>query len=194
MKNYAVDFETSYTKDRSIGTHGTIGYAAHPDTDIFMVAIVGEEIQYVGPPEEAPWELVRGQRVIAHNFSFEFVMLRELERRGIIKEPLNETGFCTANLAAYLQAPRNLLDASRELLGIQLDKTTGTFTYQRRAATGLTYKILKSTTLAAGSWTEDAAGQVAGTVDENGNETVVVTLSGAKPLGDTKLFVRVAAQ
>ena len=77
---------------------------------------------------------------------------------------------------------------------IQLDKTTGTFTYQRRAATGLTYKILKSTTLAAGSWTEDAAGQVAGTVDENGNETVVVTLSGAKPLGDTKLFVRVAAQ
>ena len=124
MKNYAVDFETSYTKDRSIGTHGTIGYAAHPDTDIFMVAIVGEEIQYVGPPEEAPWELVRGQRVIAHNFSFEFVMLRELERRGIIKEPLNETGFCTANLAAYLQAPRNLLDASRELLGIQLDKTT----------------------------------------------------------------------
>lgn len=124
MKTYAVDFESSYTKDRSIGTHGTIGYAAHPDTDIFMVAIVGEEVQYVGPPEEAPWDLVRGQRVIAHNFSFEFVMLRECERRGIIKEPLNETGFCTANLAAYLQAPRNLLDASRELLGIQLDKTT----------------------------------------------------------------------
>lgn len=124
MKSIAIDFETSYTKDRSIGTHGTLGYLAHPDTDIFTVAIVGEDIQYVGPPADAPWDLVRGQRVIAHNYSFEWAVLRECERRGIIKEPLNETGFCTANLAAYLQAPRNLLDASRELLGIQLDKTT----------------------------------------------------------------------
>ena len=124
MKTYAVDYETSYTKDRSIGTHGTLGYLAHPDTDIFMVAIVGEDLQYVGPPEDAPWDLVRGQRVIAHNYSFEWAVFRECERRGLIKEPLNETGFCTANLAAYLQAPRNLLDASRELLGIQLDKTT----------------------------------------------------------------------
>jgi hypothetical protein len=124
MKTYAVDFETSYTKDRSIGTHGTLGYLSHPDTDIFMVAIVGEGTQYVGPPEDAPWDLVRGNRVVAHNYSFEFAVLRECERRGVIKEPLNETGFCTANLAAYLQAPRNLLDASRELLGIQLDKTT----------------------------------------------------------------------
>ena len=124
MKTFAVDYETSYTKDRSIGTHGTLGYLAHPDTDIFMVAIVGEDLQYVGPPEDAPWDLVRGQRVIAHNYSFEWAVIRECERRGIIKEPLNETGFCTANLAAYLQAPRNLLDASRELLGVQLDKTT----------------------------------------------------------------------
>ena len=124
MKTFAVDFETSYTKDRSISTYGTLGYLAHQDTDIFMVAIVGEGIQYVGPPEDAPWDLIRGQRVIAHNYSFEWAVFRECERRGIIKEPLNETGFCTANLAAYLQAPRNLLDASRELLGIQLDKTT----------------------------------------------------------------------
>ncbi len=77
---------------------------------------------------------------------------------------------------------------------VQLDPTNGTFTYQRRADSGLTYKILKSTTLEAGSWTEDAASQVAGAVDGNGNETVVVTLSGTKPLGDTKLFVRVSAQ
>jgi DNA polymerase I-like protein with 3'-5' exonuclease and polymerase domains len=124
MKSIAIDFETSYTKDRSIGTHGTLGYLAHQDTDIFMVAIVGEGIQYVGPPEDAPWDLVRGNRVIAHNYSFEWAVIRECERRGIIKEPLKEIGFCTANLAAYLQAPRNLLDASRELLGIQLDKTT----------------------------------------------------------------------
>ena len=74
---------------------------------------------------------------------------------------------------------------------VQLDKTAGTFTYQRRAGTGLTYKILTSTTLAAGSWTEDlTAGQSA--TPDGDNEAVVVTLTGA-PLTATKLFVRVAA-
>jgi autotransporter-associated beta strand protein len=74
---------------------------------------------------------------------------------------------------------------------VQLNKTAGTFTYQRRAGTGLTYRILTSTNLV--SWPEDlTAGQVAGPVDGNGNETVVVTLTGA-PLTAPKLFVRVAA-
>lgn len=76
----------------------------------------------------------------------------------------------------------------------QLDKTTGQFSYQRRAASGLTYKILTSTTLATGSWTQDVtASQVAGATDGNGNQTVVVTLTGA-PLAASKLFVRVAAE
>jgi autotransporter-associated beta strand protein len=77
---------------------------------------------------------------------------------------------------------------------VQLSKTAGTFTYQRRAATGLTYKILTSTTLAAESWTEDTvatAGQVA--TSSGSNETVVVTLTGA-PLDAPKLFVRVSAE
>lgn len=74
---------------------------------------------------------------------------------------------------------------------VQLDKTAGTFTYQRRAGTGLTYRILTSDTLQAGSWAEDlSAGQVA--TPSGDNETVVVTLTGA-PLTATKFFVRVAA-
>jgi DNA polymerase I-like protein with 3'-5' exonuclease and polymerase domains len=120
----AVDFETSWTKDRSIGTHGTFNYLSHPDTKIFMVAIYGEGLSYVGDPEGAPWDEVRGNLVVAHNYTFEHAVLRECERRGIIKEPLNETGFCTADMSAYLQAPRNLLGAARELLGVSLDKTT----------------------------------------------------------------------
>jgi autotransporter-associated beta strand protein len=78
---------------------------------------------------------------------------------------------------------------------VQLSKSTGTFTYQRRAATGLSYRILSSTDLV--NWPEDiaaTAGQVAGAVDGNGNQTVVVTLTGTKPLAATTLFVRVAAQ
>ena len=77
---------------------------------------------------------------------------------------------------------------------VQVNKTTGQFSYQRRASSGLTYKVLTSTTLAVGSWTQDVtASQVAGATDGNGNQTVVVTLTGA-PLAASKLFVRVAAE
>jgi autotransporter-associated beta strand protein len=76
---------------------------------------------------------------------------------------------------------------------VQLDKTNGQFSYQRRADTGLTYTILKSTTLAAGSWSSASANQASGAVDGNGNQTVVVTLPGA-PLTDAKLFLRVSAE
>jgi hyaluronate lyase len=74
---------------------------------------------------------------------------------------------------------------------VQLNKAAGTFTYQRRAGTGLTFRILTSTDLRA--WPEDeTAAQVPGPVDGNGNETVVVTLTDA-PLTATNFFVRVAA-
>ncbi len=76
---------------------------------------------------------------------------------------------------------------------VQLDKAAGTFSYQRRAGTGLTYRILTSIDLVA--WPEDTTatlGQIA--TPSGSNETVVVTLTGSKPLAATKLFVRVAAQ
>ncbi|MFM2241215.1 MAG: hypothetical protein RLZ97_70, partial [Verrucomicrobiota bacterium] len=74
---------------------------------------------------------------------------------------------------------------------VPLDKGAGTFTYQRRSSTGLTYTIWTSDDL--GTWTEDTtAGQVAGTPDVNNVETVTVTLTGA-PLTATRLFVRVQA-
>lgn len=76
---------------------------------------------------------------------------------------------------------------------VPLNRSTGTFSYQRRANSGLAYKILTSENLV--SWPEDTlatANQSPGAVDGNGNETVVVTLTGA-PLSATRLFVRVAA-
>jgi DNA polymerase I-like protein with 3'-5' exonuclease and polymerase domains len=80
-------------------------------------------LSFVGDPKDAPWEQLRGQDICCHNYSFDSAVLRELERRKIIPFPLEEKGFCTANLVAYLQAPRSLLGSSAELLGIGLDKT-----------------------------------------------------------------------
>ncbi len=74
----------------------------------------------------------------------------------------------------------------------QLDKTTGKFRYTRLAASGLTYKVFKSTTLA--SWTEDTTASQSLISTTSGVETIEVTLTGTLPLADTKLFVRVAAE
>jgi hypothetical protein len=122
----AVDTEATYSKDRSIGPLGVHGYVSHPETDHFMCSIYDGDtgLAFVGHPKDAPWEAIRGQDVCAHNYSYDRAVLREYERRGYIPFALEERGFCTSNLVAYLQSPRSLLDSSRELLGIGLDKTT----------------------------------------------------------------------
>ena len=74
---------------------------------------------------------------------------------------------------------------------VQLNKTTGQFTYQRLAASGLTYSVWTSPDLV--NWTEDTgAAESATTVGDN--ESVEVTLSASVPLTASKLFVRVKAQ
>lgn len=98
-----------------------------------------------------------------------------------------------ANQQEFAYGLNPLSGSSVNPILVQLDKTTGQFSYQRRSDTGLTYTVLKSTTLAAGSWSSASASQVAGAVDGNGNQTVVVTLPGA-PLTEDKLFVRVSAE
>jgi hypothetical protein len=71
---------------------------------------------------------------------------------------------------------------------VQLNKSAGTFTYQRRSTTGLTYKVLTSTDLV--TWTENIPTSAVSTPSGD-NESVAVTLSGL-PL-PAKFFVRVAA-
>lgn len=74
---------------------------------------------------------------------------------------------------------------------VSLNKGAGTFTYQRRTGSGLTYKVWTSSNLS--TWTIDA-GAVLPTITPVGdNETVAFTLTGA-PLTEPKLFVRVSAE
>jgi autotransporter-associated beta strand protein len=77
---------------------------------------------------------------------------------------------------------------------VPLNKATGTFRYTRLAASGLTYKVFKSTTLSG--FTVDAGATATQTFigSASGVDTYEVTLSGTKPLTDTKLFVRIAAE
>lgn len=119
MKTFVADFETFYDKEVSITTMGVARYVR--ETDIYLVSIFGDGFCWVGEPRNAPWEILRGQQVIAHNAAFDMAVVEELRRRGMPIPEFGDTN-CSANLSAYLQAPRNLAGAAKELLGISLDK------------------------------------------------------------------------
>lgn len=78
----------------------------------------------------------------------------------------------------------------------QLNKTTGKFSYTRRATpatTGLTYTVWTSVDLV--TWTEDSGATASQTVTGTAGEveTVEATITGALPLAQSKLFIQVRA-
>ena len=121
MKTYAIDFETYYDKDISIKTMGQWHYLRHENSDIYLVAIHGPDVNYVGSPKNAPWDKINGHRWIAHNYSFDGAVIERLRETGEFKaRPV--VWDCTANLSVAVGAPRNLAGASRELLNRKIDK------------------------------------------------------------------------
>jgi autotransporter-associated beta strand protein len=100
-------------------------------------------------------------------------------------------GLANGEEYAFGLHPKN--GASVSPVTVPLGKTAGTFTYTRRkpSLTGLTYRIWTSTGLS--SWTQDT-GAIQTPTDAGDNQTVIVTLSGTKPLTAPKLFVRVTAE
>jgi autotransporter-associated beta strand protein len=82
--------------------------------------------------------------------------------------------------------------ASVNPIAVQLDKSTGTFSYTRRIDSGLTYSVWYSTDL--NGWFEDTSATEDSPVESGDNETVEVTLSTlpGDPL-PSKLFIQVRA-
>jgi DNA polymerase len=121
MNTYAIDFETYYDKETSITTLGQWHYLRSPASDIYMVAIQGPDVDYVGCPKKAPWAKIDGHKWVAHNYSFDGAVIERLREQGCVQsKPV--AWDCTANLSVAVGAPRNLLGASRELLGRTIDK------------------------------------------------------------------------
>jgi len=121
MNTYAIDFETYYDKETSITTLGQWHYLRSPDSDIYMVAIRGPDVDYVGCPKKAPWTKIDGHKWVAHNYSFDGAVIERLREQGCVQSSPGAWD-CTANLSVAVGAPRNLLGASRELLGRHIDK------------------------------------------------------------------------
>jgi DNA polymerase I-like protein with 3'-5' exonuclease and polymerase domains len=119
---FAIDTESTYAKGRDIRSLGVRRYVEHPETLHYLVSLYGHDLAAVAEPKDFPWYMLKGATLLSHNKSYDETVITELRRRGLdIPEPA--AWHCTADLAAYRQSPRALADASREILGIELDKS-----------------------------------------------------------------------
>jgi len=84
----------------------------------------GDDLSYVGSLKDVPWtDFENCTCVWCHNARFDKAIYKACAERNLVpKEWLNKRWLCTADLAVYHQAPRNLKGAAKYLLGIDVSK------------------------------------------------------------------------
>lgn len=79
---------------------------------------------YIGRPEYfRHWNQLKDRILLAHNVGFDSVVTDELVKRNVLPGFLKNAEWkCTADLSAYLMAPRNLKGAMKVLFGKEISK------------------------------------------------------------------------
>lgn len=123
-KVFGFDTETYYARGYDIRSLGIDRYVRDKRFDCYLVSFWGPDGQFVGHPRECPWEQFTGAVWVSHNSRFDRAVLHRLKELGIVPEKITPVEWHdTAALSVYLQAPRNLEGACRELLGRAPDKS-----------------------------------------------------------------------
>lgn len=144
----AIDTETYYDKTYGLKELGTYAYITDPRFDPYMVSVCANDVEYVGPLKDCPWEKITKRPWVAHNMSFDAQVLIEAQKRGMIPEWVEPASLdCTADLAVFVKAPRNLAGAVRELFGKTMEKETRDLmkgkTWQDAVDAGLDKQLLE---------------------------------------------------
>jgi len=125
MSLWIIDFETYWDKQYSLSKIGAVAYTRDKRFDCYLLSVVknGERV-FLGHPRDFDFSLLVDQVVGAHNMTFDGAVWRRLYELGIAKVDRTAAKelFCTADLAVFFQAPRDLKGASRELLGLAVSK------------------------------------------------------------------------
>lgn len=125
----AVDFETFYdTKSNYTLTDMTPYEYVHDDRfDAYLVAVAYSDGRptFVGNPKDYDWSLLDDAQLLAHNATFDGMVLRRLEELGIV-EPKPRDWLDTADMVAFLGVTRNLKTACKELLDLDISKAVRT--------------------------------------------------------------------
>lgn len=127
MQTAAVDFETFYSSDVGIETQGVWQYCRHPEFDAYLVTIAASNgLRYCGRPESFDWSQISGEdwRWVSHNRSFDLPVYESLVEKDKIPHHFPAVWDCSADLCAYLGAPRALKNAAESLLKVTLSKDT----------------------------------------------------------------------
>ena len=138
MNTIAVDFETFFDRKRKISltSMSPEQYLEHPEVHVYLVAMVGDDFEYCGDVENAPWDKLKGAAFVAHNARWDYACLRSLLEKGQGAEPAKV--FCTADMAAYLWGIRALAPAYEYAFGEKVSKQ------YRTTAEGRTGEELKA--------------------------------------------------
>ena len=125
LRTLSVDFESYYDKEYSLTKMSPWHYVHSPKFDAYLVAVYGNDgYRFVGHPTKFDWNLIKGTRLVMHNASFDNLVLERLRELDIVlKDCIPAEVNCTADMVAYLSAPRNLAGASEYLLGKKVDKS-----------------------------------------------------------------------
>lgn len=125
MNCYAVDFETYYEAGYGIEDVGMWHYIHDKRFDPYLVSIYGPDVDYVGHPKDAPWDKISNHDWVSHNNAFDQQVYTKFMETwdGNDHQTIGpREWFCTANLSVYLGGPRSLKEASKYLLGREMDK------------------------------------------------------------------------
>ena len=120
-----VDFETFYSSKYSVRQLGNYAYCQDPRFKAYLVAVSDGEQTCVCPPAEFPWETIAGVDWVSHHRDFDRAVYRRLVELGIVSgDTCPANWHCSAALCAYLQLPRELAAAVREVFGAHIEKET----------------------------------------------------------------------
>jgi len=121
---YGIDTESFYSKEVNISSLGHYHYLRHPECDIYMVSIAGDDgFRWVGRPEAAPWARVAGHTWVHHNAAHEDAVFLAAKEQGLMPDVTGSEVFCTSDMASYLGVPASLAGACEELFKLRVDKS-----------------------------------------------------------------------
>lgn len=118
-----VDYETYYDSEYSVATMSYWHYCRHPKFRAYRVGIVTNDgLKWVGDPKDAPWEQIRGHVWVSHNRPFDWNVHTRLQELALVPSWRPSYWGNSANLCAWIRAPRSLAKAVKALLGVTHDK------------------------------------------------------------------------
>ncbi len=120
-----VDFETFYTGKYSVSEMGVYAYVHDRRFNAYLVSVTDGRQCCVCHPSAFPWGTIVGREWVSHNRDFDravFFRLQTTDRRLQTLDVMPSAWYCTAALCAYLQLPRDLAGAVREVFGVEISK------------------------------------------------------------------------